>query len=803
MNDVYFIDANIGTAVGEYGTIIKTTNGGNNWYVQSTGKNYELKGVYFTDANNGTAVGFDNDGYGSNPFVGVILRTTNGGDNWIMQSSGVACMLNGVFFTDKNNGTVIGGGTDFGGGFGTILRTTDGGEHWFSQLCDTTTIAFRDVYFTDVNTGTVVGEGFWNGALQQYENKILRTKDGGKNWTNQNSGVTTPLHSVFFNDANVGWIVGGDGYANEGGVILRTIDGGSSWISQSIDVTTNGLYDICFTDTNTGTAVGSVWKDSLNTGWTEVIILRTIDGGKNWVKQPSGIKGRFSKLSFTDANTGTIVGPSESYPYIGNILRTTDGGASWINQTKGPTSYIWGVYFTDANNGTAVGEYGTILRTSDGGTNWVQKNSGVTKLLNDVCFIDANIGTVVGGGWDGQDKGIILRTTDGGNSWTNQSIGTTYGGLWGVSFTDVNNGITVGASGLILRTTNGGNNWINQSLGIYNYLTDVSFTDANTGTIVGEGGIILRTTNGGDSWLTQFSGTTNGLDGVCFTDVNTGWAVGWGTILKTTDGGKTWINKFKCKFNIYDVSFSDANNGVAVGNYMLRTTNGGETWITEIISTRNTLRGVCIVDALTGWVVGENGTIFHTTNGGGVPVELNSFTASANGKEVTLSWSTATELNNQGFEVQRKFGSNEFVAIGSVRGHGTTTSPNNYTYIDKLTDAGKYFYRLKQIDFGGKYEYSLTVEVNWSPFTSYKLDQNFPNPLNPSTTIGFGIPEKGNVRLSVLNILGEEIKILLNEEKEAGYHSIEFNASDLPSGVYFYKLVSKDFVNTKKMILVK
>jgi hypothetical protein len=206
----------------------------------------------------------------------------------------------------------------------------------------------------------------------------------------------------------------------------------------------------------------------------------------------------------------------------------------------------------------------------------------------------------------------------------------------------------------------------------------------------------------------------------------------------------------------------------------------------------------------------SKGRIGLTTSQNVTPVELTSFTATANDKEVILSWSTATELNNQGFEVQRKFGSNEFVTIGSVKGHGTTTSPNNYTYTDKLTDAGKYFYRLKQTDFGGKYEYSQTLEINWSPFTTYMLDQNFPNPLNPTTTIGFGIPEKGNVRLSVLNILGEEIKILLNEEKEAGYHAIDFNASDLPSSVYFYRIQAvpssssrQAFSDTKKMILLK
>ncbi len=186
-----------------------------------------------------------------------------------------------------------------------------------------------------------------------------------------------------------------------------------------------------------------------------------------------------------------------------------------------------------------------------------------------------------------------------------------------------------------------------------------------------------------------------------------------------------------------------------------------------------------------------------------IPVELISFTATANGKEVTLGWSTATELNNQGFEVQRKFGSNDFVTVGSVKGNGTTTTPHNYTYIDKLIDVGKYFYRLKQIDYGGKYEYSQIVEVNWSPFTTYKLEQNYPNPFNPTTTIGFGIPERSHVRMSILNILGEEIKILLNEEMEAGYHSLEFDASGLPSGIYFYRIQTGSFVETRKMILLR
>lgn len=186
-----------------------------------------------------------------------------------------------------------------------------------------------------------------------------------------------------------------------------------------------------------------------------------------------------------------------------------------------------------------------------------------------------------------------------------------------------------------------------------------------------------------------------------------------------------------------------------------------------------------------------------------VPVELTSFTAATNGKEVTLSWSTATELNNQGFELQRKFSSNDFATIGSVKGHGTTTSPNQYSYVDKLTDQGKYFYRLKQIDFDGTFEYSNVIDVEVRVLDKFVLEQNYPNPFNPRTTIGYVLQEKSNAKLTLLNSIGEEISVLVNEELDKGYHKVEFDGSNLTSGVYFYKIQAGSFIDTKKMILLR
>jgi len=435
--------------------------------------------------------------------------------------------------------------------------------------------------------------------------------------------------------------------------------------------------------------------------------------------------------------------------------------AQWYEQSSGTTSNLNSVHFEDANNGWAVGDSGTILLTTNGGTDWTPILSGTTNDFNDICFTDANNGWAVGGEMSWNDSlfrydcvGIILHTSDAGVNWVSQSGDTLLSNLNAVYFVDSNIGWAVGeiwgdsSDAIILHTTNGGANWIQQvhvAYGIgYRHLglRDVYFSDANTGTAVGGGEgnwsreLLLRTTDGGTTWVKQHTGPDNetpNLKGVTFTNTVTGFVVGnsngeiptYGEIWHTIDGGSTWsIDSTTILGNGYflDVFFTDFDNGTVIGYFwplgeqegvILHTIDAGANWIKQTSGTMNSLNGVFFTDALTGWVVGDNGTILHTSNGGGVvPVELNSFTATANSKEVTLSWSTATELNNQGFEVQRKFSDNSFSTIGSVKGHGTTTSPNNYAYIDKLTDAGKYFYRLKQIDFGGKYEYSQVVEIN-------------------------------------------------------------------------------------------
>ena len=391
-----------------------------------------------------------------------------------------------------------------------------------------------------------------------------------------------------------------------------------------------------------------------------------------WFQQNSGTTKNLNAVIFTDLNIGFAVGDS------GTILKTTDGGGSWLIQTSGTSNALRGVSFIDLNIGTAVGDSGTILRTTNGGINWTQQNSSTDFRLNDVSIMDTNNGTAVGGHMQYWGPGIILRTTNGGTTWTQQSA--IY--LFGVSFTDVNNGWIVGSvyGGIgpkVLKTTDGGTMW--QSTGPQSSdLYDVSFSDANNGTVVGMVSGNYRTTDGGSTWTFQPIGTEIWLTGVSFTDANNGTIIG--------------------------------------GNKILRTTNGGLNWIEQNSGTTNALNSVFFIDSLNGWAVGEGGTILQTTNGGVSYIEEEKF------DEVPI----------------------EFL-----------------------------------------------------------LSQNYPNPFNPSTRIKYSVPQVSQVQIKVFDVLGNEIEILVNEEKPTGTYELNWYAENLPSGVYFYQLKAGDFIQTRKMVLMK
>ncbi|MGE5436167.1 MAG: T9SS type A sorting domain-containing protein [Syntrophothermus sp.] len=202
------------------------------------------------------------------------------------------------------------------------------------------------------------------------------------------------------------------------------------------------------------------------------------------------------------------------------------------------------------------------------------------------------------------------------------------------------------------------------------------------------------------------------------------------------------------------------------------------------------------------------GTNFQTdayigTGGVYVPVELLSFSANVDGNIVKLNWSTATETNNNYFSIERSTDKIHYTVVGTVKGNGTTTEKNHYTFADKINPDLKYFYRLNQYDLDGESHYSNAIEISGTTVNGYSLSQNFPNPFNPSTTIKYQLAEKNIVELKVFNYLGEEVTTLVNAFQEEGNYEIKFNSKNLSSGLYFYTLSAGGYSETKKMILIK
>lgn len=191
-----------------------------------------------------------------------------------------------------------------------------------------------------------------------------------------------------------------------------------------------------------------------------------------------------------------------------------------------------------------------------------------------------------------------------------------------------------------------------------------------------------------------------------------------------------------------------------------------------------------------------------------IPVELASFTFGVAGINVTLNWITASETNNSGFEVERKKSedggqNSEWDFIGFVEGYGTTTDTQLYSFTDKNVFPGSYQYRLKQIDFDGSIEYSNVIEVEIGIPEKFELFQNYPNPFNPTTVISWQSPGSSRQVLKVFDVVGNEVAVLVDEYRPAGSYEVEFDAASLSSGIYLYKLKSGDFIETKKMLLLK
>jgi photosystem II stability/assembly factor-like uncharacterized protein len=476
-------------------------------------------------------------------------------------------------------------------------------------------------------------------------------------------------------------------------------------------------------------------------------VFKTTNNGTDWIFQNNGLIIQNVNKIFIDYEGNIYLAATVTFPPDGSPIIPYEGN----------------IYL--AATGASNTGYG-LYKSTDGGENWV----GIADTLNSnpIYFEDVTIipnepgGIIYVSNYYG-----VYRSTDNGITW--QSTNFTH---YGAIDLDINtNGYmffsneTVGWSG-IYRSTDLGLNWeIRTSLGFsaMGYLGDGSvlagYNEPNNSGI-------YKTTNNGDTWFNTNALNFGSQDFVLDTNDDIYNAAGY--VFLSTDNGNSWLN--------YGLP--------GQGAYKLAIDTSGYIW------SGNHLDGV------------------YRAEGRTVPVELASFSAVVNGNNVLLSWTTASEINNQGFEIQRlqNYKNKElqdWKTIGFVEGNGTTTEQQFYSFIDDDIKTGTYLYRLKQIDFDGTFEYSSIIEVEVRVPTEFFLSQNYPNPFNPSTTIRYSLKEDGLVNIKVYNILGSEAATLVNEHKSQGEHRATFNANNLSSGTYFYVIRVNDFTAVKKMILFK
>lgn len=524
-------------AVGSGGTILSTSDGGKHWSAQTfADRPVRLRSVQFREGGmRGWIVGGE----------GTILATSDGGKTWTLQNSGYRNELTSVRFSND-------GKHGWAAGFsGAMLATNDGGEVW----------EYHQVGLYTYLSLWLDPEGK-NGWAVGYNNQIYRTTNG-REWLNFGKIETDPKEGVwltsvqFSADGQHGWI------AREDGTIFGTVDGGMTWTNAS---GRSGVYlsQICFDHSGKrGLAVGSSGT-----------ILLTADRGRNWTTRTSSRSSQLIGLHF-QGQAGWAVGSA------GTILATDDGGRHWHQQTSNVDETLNGVTFLpDGRRGWAVGNRGTIIITEDAGRHWRRQDSGVGAPLNAIRFDSGGkIGWSVGG------AGIVLSTEDGGQSWRETRI--INAPILNAIYFDMNSrkGWITGTSGRILVSVDGGKTWTGQKSGTTEVLNSIWFdVDGQRGWASGEGGVILATADGGGTWSRQATGITVDLNSVRFASGGQlGIAAGGaGVILQTKDGGTTWFQTdSKVGSSRLSVAIGqDGQTAWAIGYppALLHTGDGGATW---------------------------------------------------------------------------------------------------------------------------------------------------------------------------------------------------------------------------------
>jgi photosystem II stability/assembly factor-like uncharacterized protein len=788
---------------------------------------------------------------------GNFRYSTDGGATWTTVSTGAGGTLYDMEFTDANNGWVSGSGDN-------PAYTTDGGLTWTVTPATPTTASQYDIDVMSTMSYTL-NEGFEDVTFPPtgwHAKNILGPIEWFRTTTTSNSGTASARVSW---DASGGedWlvtpqvpIVTGDSLKFWARKIFSTV-----YEPDTIEVR------ISTTDTAVASFTDVIYKNSVNVAFNTIFEQFAFDlsayNGMNIYIAFRHYDTDGNGMYLDDITVGEPMAVDQIFvtgdPQ--NIFTTTDMGASWspidfLGSPQPWTSTYYSTDFAASNDFVTVGGFGLInevtpadaatvhtvflrggslyciwaesptgnviaggaattttafnqaMYSTDGGENWAISvvEDSVDFDFNAISMVTPLIGYVA------REDHYVSKTTDGGATWfpvTRPAVSTN--DFEACCFLDENNGYVFGAGGSGFKTTDGGTTWTTLTTGVTSILRGCDFLDVNTGYVVGSSGVVLYTTDGGTTFTPQTPNNTSTLYSIDMVNSNVGYISGSsGRVRKTTDGGVTWdtVDVGNTSPTLYEIDFKNEMNGFTAGSSgrSFYTTDGGETWNFENTS-MSTIWANYVEktspDTATVFACGTNSFILKNSVVI-VPVELASFTASVSGNNVTLSWVTATELNNLGFDIERKAAEGVWANVGFVDGRGTTTEPQLYNFTDAGLTSGNYNYRVKQIDYDGSYKYyNLEDVVEIGAPVSYDLSQNYPNPFNPSTKIKYSVPADGFVNIAIYNVLGEKVTDIVNNIQKAGIYEVTFDATNLASGMYLYRMESGSFVSVKKMMILK
>jgi len=599
-----FVSPSEGWVAGQTQGVLHTTDGGASWTANRFGPPLGFNNLSFRDSIHGCAVGQSSNsgGWGSDS---VIWTTSDGGVTWkqtYFEQDGGG--LGAAVFTSKKKGWAV-------GRYGTVLKTVNGGKSWkkVTVPADVAAYDFTSVAFVDAKHGWAIGCPNQT-APAPTTNLLLRTSNGGSNWTSvhfQMTEATGQLYSISFASLTKGWAAG------DFGCVYHTSDGGATWTEQATAPHVNPLieaYQVLFLDDKKGFVVS-------DDGYIEA----TEDGGETWtIVTDQG--GSFYALAFADKQRGWAFGND------GVTYGTEDGGKSWDWLSSGSRQPLLACSFADASTGYTVGVSGTALFTSDGGEHWESLDTGTTATLRGVFFTDARTGWVVG------DSGMILHTPDGGHTWVPQTSGTD-NDLGALYFTDAQHGWAGGAFKTLLHTRDGGATWLTVSVEAPIDIYAIHFADATHGWVVGASrDQTLRTDDGGQTWTTVESDFITGqqilaLFSLSFLNAQEGWASGAAQaglgysalIAHTTDGGLTWsADRLSALPEQMPraVVVQEDRHGLAIGEYgLLFATKDGSYWtMQDRPCPSEWFLGMSFPSSSVGYAVGSGGTIIKTKDGG-------------------------------------------------------------------------------------------------------------------------------------------------------------------------------------------